>query len=395
MKPKYRYPWRDGNLFGLLIDGGQFFPPMQEAIAGAQDYVLLEMYLVESGTVADRFIALLTQAAARGVRVYALFDDFGALGLQRKDRLALSEAGVHLGWYNPVRYRKLRRNLVRDHRKLLVVDGEVAYTGGMGLTDEFDPPDATSAWRETGLEVRGPCVGDWQQVFAETWRRSSDVPLPRLRSAAPAGDQRGRVVTTQLRPPQEIKRSFMLWVRQAERRVWLATAYFVPSWKLRRALRHAAQRGLDVRMLVPGPHTDHPAVRHAGQRFFARLLRNGVRIYEYQPRFTHSKVMLCDGRVSIGSSNVDRWNLRWNLEANQEIDDERIAAQVGAMFEGDFADSLELRYEDWVQRPWRRRLLEQFWGTVDVWLERLNESKWPRIGAWLGQRLHRKRPGKG
>jgi phosphatidylserine/phosphatidylglycerophosphate/cardiolipin synthase-like enzyme len=157
--------------------------------------------------------------------------------------------------------------------------------------------------------------------------------------------------------------------------VWFSTAYFVPSRSVLRALQRAAARGVDVRLLLPGPYTDHPAVRHAGRRFYGRLLRHGVRIHEYQPRFLHAKSVLCDHWVSIGSSNLDRWNLRWNLEANQEVDDAGFAAQVQAMFERDFADSLEIRYPEWHRRGLRERLREHLWGRVDMLLESLGRVR--------------------
>lgn len=378
---KYRFPWRDGHRFHLLEDGARFFPIMQDAIVHARTFVLLEMYLFESGAVADRFVSALSDAAGRGVKVYLLLDDFGAWKLQNKDRARLVEAGARIAYYNPLHYGKLSHNLFRDHRKLLLVDGEVAFTGGLGITDEFDPPrHPESAWRDTVIEIRGPNVADWQVLFEEAWVHWSGQPLvlPPVQPPPRAGSQRGRVVVAQAPRQVEIRRSFVCAVRTAERRIWMATAYFVPSWKLRRALRQAARHGIDVRLLLPGPITDHPGVRHAGRRFYNRLLRNGVRIFEYQPRFTHTKLMLCDDWVSTGSSNVDRWNLHWNLEANQEVADRQFAAEAQAMFEADFANSEEIRYEDWHRRPWRRRLLEWFWGTVDTLLERSNHLGRPR-----------------
>jgi phosphatidylserine/phosphatidylglycerophosphate/cardiolipin synthase-like enzyme len=150
--------------------------------------------------------------------------------------------------------------------------------------------------------------------------------------------------------------------------VWLATAYFIPSTKLRRALRRAASRGVDVRLLLPGPITDHPAVRYASRRFYARLLRYGVRIFEYQGRFMHTKVALADDWTTIGSSNVDRWNLRWNLEANQEIEDRGFAAQTLAMLQEDFTHCEEILYREWHRRSRLQRLREWLWGKVDRWL---------------------------
>ena len=158
-------------------------------------------------------------------------------------------------------------------------------------------------------------------------------------------------------------------------RVWIATAYFIPPWKIRRALKKAVRRGVDVRLLLPGPVTDHPAVRHAGRRYYQRLLRHGVRIFEYQPRFLHQKVIVCDDWVSLGSANLDRWNLRWNLEANQEVSDAGFARATCAMLANDFNDAVECRYETWRRRPWRARLPEWLWGMVDRLLERLSRRK--------------------
>lgn len=375
---KYQFPWRHGNRFDLLVDGRCFFPPMLAAIAGARREVLLEMYLFESGAVATRFIDALTRAAGRGVSVRLLLDDFGARGLSRADRERLVAAGIALAFYNPLHLRKRLRNMLRDHRKLLVVDGELAFVGGAGITDEFDPPgQAEKAWRETMVATRGPVVADWRELFRRVWLHHSKVPLAPAGSApAPAADGvRGRVVATRALARQEIRRSLYNRARRARRRLWIATAYFVPSRRLRRVLQQADQRGVDVRLLLPGALTDHPAIRHAGRRFYSDLLRTGVRIFEYQPRFLHAKTVLCDDWVSIGSSNLDRWNLRWNLEANQEVDDAAFAREAQSMFETDFHDSVECSYANWRRRPWHARWRERLWGRVDMWIERLGRRR--------------------
>lgn len=395
-QPKYRFPWRGGNRFELLIDGKRFFPRMLEAIDGAGRYILLEMYLFESGIIANQFIDSLIRAARRGVTGKLLLDDFGARGLSRYDRQRLIKDNIELVFYNPLRYGKLFNNLARDHRKLLVVDGTLAFVGGAGITDEFDPPARPQArWRETMVQIQGPVLADWQALFVEVWNRNAPKPLtlpaPPATAcppgAAPPGDalspttgsnpdgMLGRVTLTKGPVAQEIKRSLIKRIRSAEHRVWIATAYFIPSWKIRRALRRAARQGVDVRLLLPGPYTDHPAVRQAGRRFYTRLLLSGVRIFEYQPRVLHAKTYLCDRWVSIGSSNLDRWNLRWNLEANQAVDDQAFAEEVEAMFVADFRDSVEYQYEEWLRRPSYVRVSERLWGAVDLWLNRLGRGK--------------------
>lgn len=376
------FPWRHGNRFRLLVDGEAFFPAMLEAIAAARRQVLLEMYLVASGTVMTRFIDALTAAARRGVRVCLLFDDFGAYGLAAVDRTALTRAGCELAFYNPLVISRLRHNLLRDHRKLLVVDDVCAFVGGAGLTDDFDAASRGALhWHDLMVEIRGPLVGDWQRVFALNWRRWAAMPVAAREVDAPAGPQVGRVSLADNKGRAEVRRGLLLQLDRSRRRAWLATAYFVPSRKLRRRLVRAARRGIDVRLLLPGRHTDVPPVRRAGRRFYSRLLRAGVRIYEYAPRFQHSKAALVDDWASIGSSNQDRWNLRWNLEANQEIDDVEFAEVTAALFQRNFQDSEEIDYHWWRTRPWSTRLAERFWGAIDRWVDRRAVGKGRRSGG--------------
>jgi len=365
------FPWRHGNRFRLLVDGEAFFPAMLDAIAGARRQVLLEMYLVASGAVMTRFIDALTAAVERGVRVCLLFDDFGSRGLQGADRDALTRAGCELALYNPIALGRLRRSLFRDHRKLLVVDDCCAFVGGAGLTDDFDAAARGPLyWHDLMIEIRGPLVADWQRAFAQNWVRWAPRPVAPLPVEAAAGRQVGRVSLAGGDGRNELKRSLLQQLARGRHRIWLATAYFVPPWKLRRRLARAARRGVDVRLLLPGRYTDVPAVRHAGRRFYGSLLRAGVRIYEYAPRFQHGKATLIDDWASIGSSNQDRWNLRWNLEANQEIDDVEFAEVTAALFRRNFRDSEEIDYRDWRNRPWHTRLAERFWGGIDRWVDR-------------------------
>ncbi len=364
-----RLPWRVGNRFRLLADGEAFYPAMLEAIEGSRRYLLLEMYLMEPGKVAERFIDALCAAARRGVAVYVMLDGFGSRALGEAERGRLTGAGVHLAVHNPLRYGSIRRNLFRDHRKLLLADGEVAFVGGAGISDEWE---GERPWRDTMVELRGECVEQWRRLFFRNWRywsRLRPPPLDEIQAAEGEG-MLGRVSTARGGLRSEMMRCLIQRVRHAERRVWLATGYFMPSWKLRRALRRAARRGVDVRLLLPGPITDHPAVRHAGRRFYARLLHHGVRIFEYQPRFHHQKVALCDHWVSVGSANIDRWTLRWNLEANQEVEEIAFANEVRELLERDFAESLEIACDDWAHRSRWGRAMEWFWGAVDRWVDR-------------------------
>lgn len=365
------WPWRTDNSFRLLDTGDAFFARMLEAIEGAQAYVLLEMYLVRSGQVTSAFVAALGAAAQRGVRVCVLFDGFGALGLARADRRRLSAAGVELRFFNPLRFASRARNLLRDHRKILVTDGRIAFVGGAGLTDDFAGA-ARRGWREVMVQIQGPVVGDWQRAFARTWRRcGAELGLPDAAAVPIEGAAAvGRLSLSEARQRSVLANGVIRRIDTAVTRAWIMSAYFVPSRRFRKALRRAARRGVDVRLLMPGARTDHPWVRHAARRFYGRMLSNGVHIYEYQPQMLHAKVILCDDWASVGSSNLDRWSLRWNLEANQEVADTAFADAVAALFMGDFSVSQPISRRYWHKRAWLDRLRESIAGALDRHLDR-------------------------
>lgn len=368
------YPWRENNSFELMIDGSCFFPRVLEAMEQAHQSIDIELYLVESGQSADRVIDVLLRAVARGVRVRCLFDSAGSRELQTADRRQLLDAGVDLRFYNPLNLWGGRANLHRDHRKLIIVDERNVFIGGTGFTDDFCVPDENGhcLWHEQMLLVQGPVVADWVVVFQQQWqaieRRRGRVPQPLRRLPIPprpnGGEGLARVSLTDGRSHRELVQALLASIARAEQQVWLATPYFAPGWRIRRALVRAARRGVDVRLLLCGEVTDHPAVRYAGQRYYRSLLAAGVRIFEYQPRFLHLKTVLVDDWVSLGSSNFDRWTLHWNLEANQNIVDSGMTRAVQQSFNTDFAESQEWTLNDWLTLPWRHRMKIRLWGAV-------------------------------
>jgi cardiolipin synthase len=367
------WPWREGNRFQLLDTSEQYFERMVAAIDDARSYVLMEMYLVESGSVSGNFVEAFIRAAQRGVAVRIMLDGFGSLGFAQGERRRLTGAGVELRIYNIVSLRKRLHNFLRDHRKLMLVDGQVAFVGGVGLTDEFGVTGPVGwPWRDLVVEIHGPVVADWQEAFARTWRHGGaelHVAAPSI-DPIPGEDARGRVVLSEAWYRSELANAVARRLGIANKRAWIMSAYFVPSRRFRKALRRAARRGVDVRLLVPGPLTDHPWVRHAARRFYGKLLRNGVRIFEFQPRVLHGKMSLCDDWVSLGSSNLDRWSFKWNLEANQEVECTRFAQSAAAIFAKDCGQSLELDRRRWSQRAWVDRLQERMAGSLDRWLDR-------------------------
>lgn len=352
MKKKfsYQFPWESGNQFHLLADGQNFFPAMINQINHAQHYILMEMYLVASGRITTQFIDALTSASQRGVQIFLLFDDYGSRDLNLNDRKRLSIDPINLCFYNPFRYSRFTQSMLRDHRKILVIDAQVAFVGGAGLIDEFDSnsfPD--TYWRDNMLQITGSNVNQWQQLFLDTWQHWSTRKIILNTSAQHSAQQSGRVTMTSGPNFQEIKRSFLNYVNQAEQRVWFCTAYFIPTRKLVRALKKAVARGVDVRILIPGPTIDHLFVRYMAQSYYTRLLKKGIRIFEYQSRFLHAKSIFCDQWVSIGSCNLDRWEFLWNLDANQEVKNPLFSEQVKNMFLNDFSHSTEITLQKWKQ----------------------------------------------
>ncbi len=373
------WPWRGGNRFQLLSDSEQYFERMLQAIEAATRYVLLEMYLVESGMLAGRFVEALGRAARRRVRVCVVFDGFGSLKLASGYRRSLTEAGVELRIFNPIRVRTKLQNFLRDHRKLLLVDGVSAFVGGVGLTDEFAIPGRPGQpWRDLVVEIAGPVIADWQRAFERTWRRAGgSLALPDPVCSEIAGGAEGRVALSEARARSTLANGVVRRIDAAHARAWIMSAYFVPSRRFRKALRRAARRGVDVRLLVPGPLTDHPWVRQAARRYYGKMLRSGVKIFEYQPRMLHAKMIICDDWVSIGSSNLDRWSFKWNLEANQEVQDTGFATVAAAVFESDCAHSEMLSRRNWPQRAWLGRLQERIAGALDRMLDRWRRPRIP------------------
>ncbi|HAJ88917.1 MAG TPA: cardiolipin synthase B, partial [Pseudomonas sp.] len=248
------FPWRSDNRFRLLVDGPQFFPAMIEAIERAERRIDLELYLVEDGYCLERMLEPLLRAAERGVRVRCLFDGFGCLKMSQANRDRMTAAGVELRLYNPLSLRLKLRNLHRDHRKLLLVDGCVGFVGGTGITDDFwNPRKPAVHWHEVMVEMFGPLLQDWQALFDSQWvhclkRRIWQLPLPSRAPRiphVPEGLGLGRVAYAAARQHRDILLSLLRNLRRAQNRIWLATPYFLPTGKVRRALIRAARRGVD------------------------------------------------------------------------------------------------------------------------------------------------------
>ncbi|MCE8021987.1 phosphatidylserine/phosphatidylglycerophosphate/cardiolipin synthase family protein [Halomonas sp. MCCC 1A11036] len=360
--------WKTDNRIHLLPDSRCFVPALLEAIDAAEESIWFEQYLIESGQVTRRFFEALTRAAQRGVEVRVLLDSFGAVGLGRRERARLSAAGVALRHYNPFMMRRLRRNLMRSHRKLLLVDGRVAYTGGYCLTDDY-----LGNWFDLVVQAEGPVVQDGIKLFTDIWEsprtRGDRAQLGRqTKPAATTGGMTARLVHNEGHRSPTIRDSLHQRITTATHRLWLYTPYFLPSGQLRRLIARAAGRGVDVRLLVAGRDHDHPSVRLAGQRYYAALLDAGIHIYEYQPRFTHAKFCIIDDWTTVGSCNFDHWSLHWNLEANVEVENSAFADELARLFENHSQESKPTLAHSWQKRPKTQRVRERVAALISAWL---------------------------
>jgi cardiolipin synthase len=340
---------------------------MLAAIEGAREQVLLEMYWFDSDRAGRRFADALKAAANRGVEVAVLYDAIGSIGADPAMFTALRRAGAHVVEFGPVapwrRRFRLERLTRRDHRKILVVDGEIGFTGGCNIADAWLPlEDGGRAWRDDMVSVRGPAVRGLLLSVLGIWRRSGGVPLLHIRrSQAPAtGETRVSVLgeASFLRERREISRAYMTELYRAKKRAWISAAYFLPDRAVRRALGRAAARGVDVRVLMPA-ESDVELVRHASRATWGYLLRRGVRLFEWLPGVLHAKSAVVDGRWStIGTFNLDYLSLRSNLEINVSVDDEVFGATMEGAFLRDLEQSREIDRVAFRYRPLGERLLE-------------------------------------
>lgn len=365
-----------GNRCRLLRDGDEAFPAMLEAIAGAQRQVLLETYIIHGDRSSLAFCAALAERARAGVAVYFMFDSVGSFDFPLDVIREMRQAGVHVLEYAPYapwrpRWRINRRN----HRKTCVVDGVTAFTGGINIGDENLPPSlGGGGWHDLHVRIDGPVAAECAHMFHEVWRRGGgdafDLVLSGPSPAGPEGHAHAMVLGNhELRLRKEIRRAYLHAIDRARRSIAIMNAYFVPDRGIRRALARAVVRGVDVRILIPGPANDLRALYHATRAVCDELLANGVKIFEWPDRMMHAKTAAIDGAwVTVGSYNLDHRSLFHNLEANLICVDRALAAQVEASFRRDLARCDELELASWRRRSVLRKVGERFYYLFRHWL---------------------------
>ena len=358
-------PFLDGNRVTTLLNGDEIFPAMQAAIRSAEISITFETYIYWSGDIGHAFADALAERARHGVKVHVLLDWVGSAKMDEQLIKGMKDAGIQVHKFHPPHWSKLGRLNNRTHRKLLVVDSRLAFTGGVGIAPQWtgraqDPLH----WRDTHFQVEGPVVAQMQAVFMDNWIKVTGHVLHGPRYFAPlasGGGMRAQVFSSSPSGGSEsMQLMYLLAIGAATRSIDLSAAYFVPDGLTRDALLEALRRGVVLRIVVPGEHIDSDAVRGASRASWGPLLQAGAVIAEYAPTMYHCKVMIVDGLlVSVGSTNFDNRSFRLNDEATLNVLDADFAAAQTAVFEADLALSHRVSHAEWARRPLRERLHER------------------------------------
>ena len=359
-------PLTRGNRYDVLTNGDQIFPAMLEAIRGAKRRISFETYIYDVGEVARQFTSALEEAARRGVRVNLVVDSVGGSGMEAEDIKRLEAAGCRIGAFNALKWYNLEELNYRTHRKILVVDGEVGFTGGAGIADHWlGHAQDKDHWRDTQIRMRGPIVRIVEAAFYENFIETAGAVTPELDDAASETDESGRSFALRSSPTggsNDLKRLYLLAIASARRSLDISTPYFVPDESSEWSLREAVGRDVKIRILVEGDITDAMPVKYASRHFYDRLLSMGIEIYEYQPTMMHTKVVVVDGAWSMfGSANFDNRSLELNDELNVAVSDRDLARRLLDDFEQDLRVSSRLDLARWRERSLLDRSRERFW----------------------------------
>lgn len=345
--PPYRAAAAD-----VYLDGASAYATLLASVANARDHVHLEYYIWEPDTIGTRLRDALIERARAGVKVRMIVDAAGSYGLRRKFLRPLEEAGVAFAWFNPIQLRTLRRRRAdfRTHRKIVIVDGVVGFTGGMNISDLHSAELSDAYWRDTHLRLVGPAVWPLQRVFFEDWYFVAGELLPVTHATVPSPECEGEHLVQVIASGPDsndfsIHKVYFTAITQAVRRVWLTTPYLVPDDMLLTALVTASLRGVDVRLLVPH-RSDSRLVDLAARSYYPELLAGKVRVFEYQPRFIHAKTLVIDDDISlVGTANLDVRSFRLNFEVAALMFGRPVNQTLAAAYETDLAEASEVTPE--------------------------------------------------
>jgi cardiolipin synthase len=359
-----------GNRVEALVNGDRIFPSMLEAIRGARRSITFETYIYWSGGIGKEFVAALSERARAGVKVHVLIDWFGSWKIDDAVLKEMRAAGVEVVHYNPLRWNTLAQMNNRTHRKLLVVDGAIGFTGGVGIADEWtgDAQDEKH-WRDTHFRLEGPAVAQMQASFMENWIEATGAVLhgeayfPALERRGPALAQ--VFVSSPGGGGESAQFLYLLSIVSAAKSIRMSASYFVPDGVEVKAFVAALKRGVRVQIILPGPSTDSGVTRRASRADWGDLLRAGAEIYEYQPTMFHVKALVVDDLwTTVGSTNFDSRSFSVNDEANLNVYDRDFAIAQARIFENDLKRARRITLEEWENRPWTAKLWEHTTGLL-------------------------------
>ncbi len=364
-------PATEGNAVTVLRNGVEIFPAMLEAIGGARRTIDFLTFVYWRSHIGERFADALSERARSGVRVRVLLDAWGAQSIEKRLLEQMEEAGVGVHWFRPLLRLQAHKANHRTHRKVLVVDEEIAFTGGVGIAEEWEGDARNECeWRDTHFRIQGPAVDGLRAAFLSNWVETDDVLVEPELDRFPDQPQPGSTIVQAVRGAatsgwSDMSTLVRALLQLAQERVRITTAYFVPDARLNEQLIGAIERGVSVEVLLPGPNMDKRFVQLAGQSSYASLLEAGVRIWQFQPAMLHAKIMTVDGTAaSIGSANFNARSTRLDDEINLVALDPDLVAILDRHFDEDVARSEEIVPGRWEHRPLRQRLLERAAGLL-------------------------------
>jgi cardiolipin synthase len=337
-----RLPLSKNNQVQLLINGEQTFAHIFQALDYAKQSILVQFYHIQDDQLGKRLQRMLLEKSKQGVEVYLLYDEVGSSGLNRNYIKTLRKAGIHCSRFNPLQIRHRMQINFRNHRKLIIIDGETCFIGGHNIGDEYlSRNPSVGHWRDTHLQIDGPATLAAQLSFIEDWYWATDkLPTVPWQPYSSEKDTKVLIIPGGPADPVEtISLSFTHLISQAQNRLWIATPYFIPDMNVMGALKIAALKGIDIRILLP-EKTDNVLVSLATHSYVTELSQQGIQFFQYHAGFMHQKVMLVDQNLSfVGSANLDNRSLRINFELNALIESEELASQVEIMLDNDFSQS--------------------------------------------------------
>jgi len=355
----------EGNKVETLLNGDQIFPSMLTAIGAAQSTITFETYIYWSGSIGREFVDALTERARAGVRVHVLLDWFGSRKMEQGLVDEMKQAGVEVERFHEPRWNNWNKLNNRTHRRLLIIDGRIGYTGGVGIADQWRGQARNpEEWRDSHFRIEGPVVAQMQSVFLDNWMRAAGAVLhgnayfPALK---PAGELAAQMFSSSPSGGSEsMQLMYQLAITASRRSIELANSYFVPDAMTIRILVEAARRGVKVRVIVPSDHIDLEVVRKASRGSWGPMLQAGIEIAEFQPTMFHVKGLVVDGTFSsVGSTNFDNRSFRLNDEANLNVLNREFGAIQQQVFDQDWALARRITLAEWQARPWSERLLER------------------------------------